>query len=107
MQLVEQHIIKKSNHLYKELDKMCLLSKNLYNQSLYRVRQYYFENKKYLTYAKNVNSLTQEQQVDYISLPRKVSQWVCKQVDNNFKSFFTSLKSKNVNHKVKNATIFE
>ena len=101
MQLVEQHIIKKSNHLYKEMDKMCLLSKNLYNQSLYRVRQYYFKNKKYLTYANNVNSLTQEQQVDYISLPRKVSQWVCKQVDQNFKSFFASLKSKNVNHKVR------
>lgn len=101
MQLVEQHIIKKSNHLYKELDKMCLLSKNLYNQSLYRVRQYYFENKKYLTYANNVYCLTQEQQVDYISLPRKVSQWVCKQVDQNFKSFFASLKSKNVNHKVR------
>jgi putative transposase len=101
MQLVEQHIIKKSDPLYKELDKMCLLSKNLYNQSLYRVRQYYFENKKYLTYANNVNCLTQEQQVDYISLPRKVSQWVCKQVDQNFKSFFASLKSKNVNHKVR------
>ena len=101
MQLVEQHIIKKSDSLYKELDKMCLLSKNLYNQSLYRVRQYYFENKKYLTYANNVNCLTQEQQVDYISLPRKVSQWVCKQVDQNFKSFFASLKSKNVNHKVR------
>ena len=101
MQLVEQHIIKKSNPLYKELDKMCLLSKNLYNQSLYRVRQYYFENKKYLTYANNVNTLTQEQQVDYISLPRKVSQWVCKQVDNNFKSFFASLKLKSVNHKVR------
>lgn len=101
MQLVEQHIIKKSNPLYKELDKMCFLSKNLYNQSLYRVRQYYFENKKYLTYANNVNSLTQEQQVDYISLPRKVSQWVCKQVDQNFKSFFASLKSKNINHRVR------
>lgn len=101
MQLVEQHIIKKSDPLYKELDKMCFLSKNLYNQSLYRVRQYYFENKKYLTYANNVNCLTQEQQVDYISLPRKVSQWVCKQVDQNFKSFFASLKSKNVNHKVR------
>ena len=101
MQLVEQHTIKKSNPLYKELDKMCLLSKNLYNQSLYRVRQYYFENKKYLTYANNVNCLAQEQQVDYISLPRKVSQWVCKQVDQNFKSFFASLKSKNVNHKVR------
>lgn len=101
MQLVEQHIIKKSDSLYKELDKMCFLSKNLYNQALYRVRQYYFENKKYLTYANNVNCLTQEQQVDYISLPRKVSQWVCKQVDQNFKSFFSSLKSKNVNHKVR------
>ena len=54
-----------------------------------------------MTYANNVNTLTQEQQVDYISLPRKVSQWVCKQVDQNFKSFFSSLKSKNVNHKVR------
>lgn len=101
MQLVEQHIIKKSNSLYKELDTMCFLSKNLYNQALYRVRQYYFDNKKYLTYVNNVNNLTNENNVDYISLPRKVSQWVCKQVDQNFKSFFASLKSKNVNHKVR------
>ena len=101
MQLVEQHIIKKSDPLYKELDEMCFLSKNLYNQSLYRVRQYYFDNKKYLSYANNVNDLTRENQVDYISLPRKVSQWVCKQVDQNFKSFFASLKSKNINHRVR------
>lgn len=101
MQLVEQHIIKKSDSLFNELDSMCVLSKNLYNQTLYRVRQYYFDNKKYLTYANNVNSLTQEKQQDYIALPRKVSQWVCKQVDLNFKSFFKSLKSSKVNHKVK------
>ena len=101
MQLVEQHIIKKSNPLYKELDTMCFLSKNLYNQALYRVRQYYFDNKKYLTYVNNVNNLTNENNIDYISLPRKVSQWVCKQVDLNFKSFFSSLKSKNINHKVR------
>ena len=101
MQLVEQHIIKKSNPLFKELDTMCFLSKNLYNQALYRVRQYYFDNKKYLTYVNNVNNLTNENNVDYISLPRKVSQWVCKQVDLNFKSFFSSLKSKNINHKVR------
>ena len=101
MQLVEQHIIKKSNPLYKELDTMCFLSKNLYNQALYRVRQYYFDNKKYLSYVNNVNNLTNENNVDYISLPRKVSQWVCKQVDLNFKSFFSSLKSKKINHKVR------
>lgn len=101
MQLVEQHIIKKSNPLFKELDTMCFLSKNLYNQALYRVRQYYFDNKKYLSYVNNVNNLTNENNVDYISLPRKVSQWVCKQVDLNFKSFFSSLKSKKINHKVR------
>lgn len=101
MNLVEQHIIKKSNPLYKELDSMCLLSKNLYNQVLYRVRQYYFDNKKYLAYANVVSILTRENQVDYISLPRKVSQWVCKQVDFNFKSFFNSLKSKNNKHQVR------
>ena len=101
MQLVEQHIIKKSNSLFKELDVMCFLSKNLYNQALYRVRQYYFDNKKYLSYVNNVNNLTNENNVDYISLPRKVSQWVCKQVDLNFKSFFSSLKSKKINHKVR------
>ena len=39
MQLVERHIIKKSNPLHKELDNMSFLSKNLYNQALYRVRQ--------------------------------------------------------------------
>ena len=100
MQLVEQHIIKKSNPLFKELDRMCFLSKNLYNCALYKVRQYYFDNKKYLSYANNVNTLTQEKQIDYISLPRKVSQWVCKQVDLNFKSFFNGLRSKNVNRKV-------
>lgn len=42
MILVERHIIKKSNSLYKELDMLCRLSKNLYNIALYIVRQYYF-----------------------------------------------------------------
>ena len=100
MQLVEQHIIKPSDSLYSELDNMCFLSKNLYNQALYRVRQHYFNTKKYLSYASNVNELTQLNQVDYIALPRKVSQWVVKQVDQNFKGFFGSLKSNKVNHKV-------
>lgn len=100
MLLTERHIIKKSNSLYSELDQMCLLSKNLYNQALYRIRQHYFNTKEYLNYYTNVNQLTKEKQIDYISLPAKVAQWVVKQVDQNFRSFFASLKSKNVNHKV-------
>ncbi|MBR4624015.1 MAG: transposase, partial [Alphaproteobacteria bacterium] len=80
---------------------MSFLSKNLYNQALYRVRQDFFETGKYLNYSNLVKQLTQENQVDYIALPRKVSQWVLKQVDGNFVSFFKSLKSENVSHKVR------
>ena len=100
MLLKERHIIKKSNSLYKELDEMCLLSKNLYNQVLYRIRQHYFNTKEYLNYYSNVKQLTKEKQTDYVALPAKVAQWVVKQVDQNFRSFFASLKSKNINHKV-------
>ena len=100
MLLTERHIIKESNPLYNELDKMSFLSKNLYNQALYRIRQCYFENKKYLSYNELAKQLTSEKQIDYVSLPSKVSQWVLKQVDQNFKSFFGSIKSKKVNHKV-------
>jgi putative transposase len=79
---------------------MCFLSKNLYNQALYRIRQHYFNTKEYLNYYANVGQLTKEKQIDYTSLPAKVAQWVVKQVDQNFRSFFASLKSKKVNHKV-------
>ena len=48
MVLVEKHIIKPKHKNYNELDNLCFLSKNLYNSTLYNVRQYYFENKNYL-----------------------------------------------------------
>ena len=79
---------------------MCFLSKNLYNQALYRIRQHYFSTKEYLNYYSNVKQLTKEKQTDYVALPAKVAQWVVKQVDQNFRSFFASLKSNKVNHKV-------
>ena len=50
MVLVEKHIIKPSHQYYDELDHLCLLSKNLYNATLYTVRQYYFANKQFLNY---------------------------------------------------------
>jgi putative transposase len=39
MQLVEKHIIKKNSHLYSECDRVCFLSKNLYNYANYIVRK--------------------------------------------------------------------
>lgn len=52
MILVETHIVKQSNKYYSEADKLCFLSKNLYNASNYVVRQQYFNDKTYLDYNK-------------------------------------------------------
>lgn len=38
---------------YETLRELCRLSKNLYNVSLYSIRQYYFQEKKYLWYEAN------------------------------------------------------
>ena len=95
MILAERHIIKCNSFEYNELDNLCFLSKNLYNTALYRIRQHYFDTGKYLNKFQLINQLTKEQQVDYIALPRKVSQRVIYQVDQNMSSFFELLKLKN------------
>lgn len=94
MILTERHIIKKTNPLYSELDNLCFLSKNLYNSALYTVRQYYFENKKYLSWVNINNNFVKDKQVDYYALPCKVSQQTLKMVDQNMKSFFNAIKAK-------------
>ena len=95
MILTERHIIKKTNSLYKELDMLCFLSKNLYNSALYTVRQFYFENKKYINWININNQFIKDKQIDYYALPCKVSQQTLKMVDQNIKSFFNALKAKN------------
>ena len=95
MILSERHIIKKNNSLYSELDNLCFLSKNIYNSALYAIRQYYFENKKYLSWVNVNNSFVKDKQVDYYALPCKVAQQTIKMVDSNMKSFFNALKARN------------
>lgn len=94
MVLVEKHIIKPSHQYYDELDYLCLLSKNLYNSTLYTVRQYYFANKQFLNYQ-SVNKLfVSSNQPDYRALPTRVSQHTQMLVESNFKSFFALLRLK-------------
>lgn len=97
MLLVEKQIIKPSNPLYKELDKLCFLSKNLYNITLYTIRQHYFNTKKYKSYFSIVKDFTKENQVDFRALPAKVSRYTIQLVDQNMKSFFALLKKKQAN----------
>ena len=92
MRLVEQHIIKSNDPVYKELDHLCFLSKNLYNQALYRVRQQFFADKTFKNFLEINREMHEENQVDYRALPANASQETLKLVNQSYKSFFQSLK---------------
>ena len=95
MILAERHVIKKSDIRFKELQQICKLSKNLYNVALYNIRQYFFENNKFLSAFQLDAVLRKKEDIDYNALPQKVSQQTLKLVEQNFKSFFGLLKLKN------------
>ena len=92
MRLVEKHIISKSHELWAECDRVCFAAKNLYNYSLYQVNDHYKKTKIYKNYNKLVKELASQCQVDYVRLPAKISQQVLMKLDQNYKSFFASLK---------------
>ena len=92
MQLVERHIINKNHELYKECDRLSWLSKNLYNQANYYIRQEFINNGKYLNYFDINKIMISEQNENYIALPRKVSNGTLRLLDKNWKSFFRSIK---------------
>ena len=95
MRLVEQHIIRSNNKHYKELKNLCRLSKNLYNATLYEIRQYFFENKKYLSYPLIDKKFKETKNIDYKSLPAQTAQQTMRAVDSSFRSFFKLLNMKN------------
>ena len=101
MYLTEKHIIKPEHSLYKEIDGLCFLSKNLYNAGNYRVRQEFIETSKqkaeglvdhatYLNYYEIRKQMTEDE--NYMALPRKVSNHVLMALDKNWNSFFASIK---------------
>ena len=97
MLLIEKQIIRPSNPLYKELDKLCFLSKNLYNVTLYTIRQHYFNTKKYLTAFTIIKNFTKENQADFRALSAQVSRYTVQLVEQSMKSFFALLKKKQAN----------
>ena len=90
MYLTERHIVKNN----KELDDLCFKTKNLYNKALYLVRQHYFETKNYLNYFEVYRLMADSKDVDYYSLPTRVSTQILMVLDRNFKAFFALLKKK-------------
>lgn len=59
-----------SKNDYEVLRLLCRLSKNLYNEALYSVRQYYFTEKKYLRYEDNYHHCKSSDNYEYLDLCR-------------------------------------
>ena len=90
---VKQQLKHLSKEEYLSLRELSHTAKNLYNQAVYNIRQYYFQENKYLNYQKN-NSLLKSSE-NYKTLNSNMSQQILKEVDGSFKSFFSLLKKKN------------
>ena len=50
---IRQQVKHLSKEDYRSLRELCHIAKNLANQAIYNVRQYYFNEGKYLNYPKN------------------------------------------------------
>lgn len=89
---VRQQLNNLSKSEYLVLRELCHVSKNLYNQALYEIRQEYFKSKKYLNYYDVCKKLQGTE--NYSLLQAQMSQQTLKTVDDNFKSFFELIKKK-------------
>ncbi len=75
---------------YKYLREMCHLSKNVYNEAVYNIRQHYFAEGTYLRYEANFYQMRTS--INYIRLGSNISQQSMRAADQSFKSFFALLK---------------
>lgn len=95
MQLVERHIIKRDNENWQQIDYFCFLSKNLYNQALFYIKNIYQETGRYPRY-KDVEKYFRlhnlEENENYKLLPNNTSQQILMVLDKNIKSFFELLR---------------
>ena len=98
MRLVQQTIIRSNKDSYKDIKDLCHRSKNLYNATLFAIRQHYFEHKFYLPYVEVDRIFKSTNNSDYRSLPSQTAQQTMRAVDQSFKSFFKSLKLPGKHH---------
>lgn len=66
------------------------IAKNLTNEAIYNVRQYYFTEDKFLKYEKNYTLF--KSSPNYKELNSNIAQQILKEVDDSFKSFFGLIK---------------
>src|SRR5690348_11628743 len=89
MQVVEQHVIGKSDPRFAAIDAAAFKAKNLYNAANYLVRQVFIFEQRYVGYAELFHLLKHHEACT--ALPRKVSNDLLRQLDKNWRAFFAAL----------------
>ena len=87
---VKQQVKHLSKKEYLDIKELCHVAKNLTNEAIYNIRQYYFVNNGYLSYEKNYKLLKSSD--NYKILNSNMAQQILKEVDGSFKSFFNLLR---------------
>lgn len=87
---VKQQVKHLSKEDYKTIKELCHIAKNLANEAIYNIRQYYFTEGKFLKYEKNYTLL--KNSPNYKALNSNMAQQILKEVDGSFKSFFGLIK---------------
>lgn len=87
---VKQQVKHLSKEDYRTLRELCHTAKNLVNEAIYNVRQYYFAEGEFLKYEKNYTLL--KNSPNYKLLNSNMAQQILKEVDGSFKSFFGLIK---------------
>ena len=94
MELTEKEMIYSTDERFDLIKNLCHLSKNLYNASLYDVRQYYFETKSYRTWQSQRPIFTKNNNPDYYALQSHLAGEVLMQVGRQFIGFFNNKSNK-------------
>ena len=94
MDSTEKEIIYPTDERFDLIKELCHLSKNLYNASLYDVRQYYFETKSYRTWQSQRPIFTKNHNPDYYALQSLLAGEVLMQVGRQFISFYNNKSNK-------------
>ncbi len=90
MYLTQINVIRKlSKKEYFQLRELCFFSNCLYNFALYNVRQKFFQDKPFLNFVKNYHECKENE--NYKLLQANIAQQTLRDVDEAFKSFFSTI----------------
>ncbi|MBF0228617.1 MAG: transposase, partial [Desulfamplus sp.] len=101
MKSLKAKLINLSKASYETLKKKTSVSKNLYNQALYILKQEYRNTKQYISFPAMDKIMKQtvnlENEINYRLLKAQVAQQTLKRLDKSFKGYFSAVKDFTVN----------